>query len=88
MIIENPSIYEATTQDLLNIINSIGDENNSAMLFGHNPVFTVLANLIADKYINNMPTCGVAIIDLDVESWKEVNANCGKLVGFEYPKKY
>ena len=88
MIIKNSSIYEATTQNLLNVINSIDDENNSAMLFGHNPGFTVLANLIADKYIDNMPTCGVAIIDLNVESWKDVNANCGKLVGFEYHKKY
>ena len=87
-IIENNIIYDATTQDLLNVINSIDDKNNSAMLFGHNPGFTVLANLISDKYVDNMPTCAVATIELDVESWKNVNANCGKLVGFEYPKKY
>ena len=87
-IIKNDYIYDATTQNLLNVINSIDDSNNSAMLFGHNPVFTVLANLIGDKYIENMPTSAVAIFELEVKSWKDVNVDCGRLVGFEYPKKY
>ncbi len=58
------------------------------MFFGHNPGFTVLANLLTDKYIDNMPTCAVAEIELNVESWKEVESDCGKLIAFEYPKKY
>ena len=58
------------------------------MLFGHNPGFTTLANLIGDKFIDNMPTSAAAIFELNVQSWKEVNSDCGKLVAFEYPKKY
>lgn len=87
-IIESISIYEATTQNLLDEVNSIDDINNSVIIFGHNPGFTGLANLLGDKYIENLPTCAVAEIELDVDSWKDVGAECGKLVGFEYPKKY
>jgi len=87
-IIINASIYDSTTQDLLNLINSIDDSKKSAMLFGHNPGFTTLANLIGDKFIDNMPTSAVAIFELNVQSWKDVNSDCGKLVAFEYPKKY
>lgn len=87
-ITESFTIYEATTQNLLNVINNIDDKNNSAMLFGHNPGFTVLANLLGDKYIDNMPTCAVAEFELNVNSWMEVQSDSGKLVGFEYPKKY
>lgn len=87
-IVEDSTIYEATTQNLLNIINRIDDVNTTVLIFGHNPAFTVLANLLCDKYIDNMPTCSVAIIELNVNSWKEVYSDCGKLIGFEYPKKY
>jgi len=87
-IVENSTIYEATTQNLLDVINNIEESNNSAMLFGHNPGFTTLANLIGDRFVDNMPTCAVAILELDIKSWKDVNVNCGKLIGFEYPKKY
>ncbi|MCF6270274.1 MAG: histidine phosphatase family protein [Melioribacteraceae bacterium] len=87
-IVEESAIYEATTQDLLNLINKIDDKNNTVFLFGHNPAFTVLANLLGNKFIDNMPTCAVAELKLDVNSWKDVAADRGKLISFEYPKKY
>lgn len=87
-IVVKDRIYEAATRDLVNIINEIDDKFESAMLFGHNPTFTVLSNLLTDKYIDNMPTCSVAVINLSVNSWKEVESDCGKLIAFEYPKKY
>ncbi|NOX67180.1 MAG: histidine phosphatase family protein [Chlorobi bacterium] len=87
-IIVTKEIYDATTNDLVNLINRFDDKYESAMLFGHNPGFTVLANLLADKYIDNMPTCAVAVIELNVESWKNVASDCGRLIAFEYPKKY
>ena len=87
-IVVSKNVYDATTNDLVNLINKIDDKYESVMLFGHNPGFTVLANLLADKYIDNMPTCAVAVIELNVEAWKEVESNCGKLIAFEYPKKY
>ena len=87
-IVVTKSIYDATTNDLVELINKIDDKYETVMLFGHNPGFTVLANLLANKYIDNMPTCAVAVIELNVESWKEIESDCGKLIAFEYPKKY
>jgi len=87
-IVVTKNIYDATTNDLVNLINKLDDKYETAMLFGHNPGFTVLANLLANKYIDNMPTCAVAVIELNVESWKEIESDCGKLIAFEYPKKY
>ena len=87
-IVVSKDIYDATTNDLVNLINTFDDKYESVMLFGHNPGFTVLANLLADKYIDNMPTCSAAVIELNVELWKDVKSDCGKLIAFEYPKKY
>ena len=87
-IIQHKSIYEATTRDLMNIISGIDDKVNTVLMFGHNPGFTVLANLLSDKYIDNMPTSSVAGFELNLNSWKDIGVGCGNLILFEYLKKY
>ncbi len=87
-IVTDSTIYEATTQNLLDVICKIDEAHKTVFLFGHNPAITVLANLLGDKFIDNMPTCAVAELELTVNSWKNIEADCGKLISFEYPKKY
>lgn len=87
-IVEDENIYEAGGGELLTIIQNVDDKYNSVMLVGHNPGFTSVHNYIADQYIDNIPTCSIAFIDLDLDSWKKVEPNTGILVDFEYPKKY
>lgn len=87
-IIITHKIYDAMTSDLIKLINTMDDKFSSLMLFGHNPSFTVLSNLLSDKYIDNIPTCGATVIQLNVKSWKEVESDCGSLIAFEYPKKH
>lgn len=87
-ILEEPIIYEATTQNLLDVINRIEDKYDSVLMFGHNPAFTVLANLLGDKYIDNMPTCAIVELALGVDTWSQVGADSGEVISFEYPKKF
>ncbi|PID59220.1 MAG: phosphohistidine phosphatase [Ignavibacteriae bacterium] len=87
-IIENEQIYEATVSDLINIIKSVPKEKNIVMLVGHNPAFTMLSNHLTDNYIDNIPTCGFVQINFDTNNWKDIDKEKGKLVFFEYPKKY
>ncbi len=87
-IVLDENIYEASGGELLSIIQQVNDKHESLMLVGHNPAFTSLHNYLADQYIDNIPTCSIAFIDLNVDSWKEVEPNTGTLVDFEYPKKY
>lgn len=87
-IVVTHEIYDAMTSDLMKLINKVDDDNESLMLFGHNPSFTVLSNLLSDQYIDNIPTCGASVLELKVTSWNDVESDCGKLIAFEYPKKY
>jgi phosphohistidine phosphatase len=87
-IIRDKRIYEASVSDLMRIINSVSNEYNIIMLFGHNPTFTMASNFLSDKYIDNLPTSGFVQINFDCDSWKSIEGNTGKLVLFEYPKKY
>ena len=46
----------------------------------------MLANEIGDAHIDNMPTCSIAIFNLDIDSWSEVAHRCGELGFFDFPK--
>ena len=81
-------IYEAMSRDLLRIIGETDDDVSSLMAFGHNPTMTTVANRLTNAGIENVPTTGIVIVDFEVDSWRKAVETIGKLVAFEYPKKY
>jgi phosphohistidine phosphatase len=80
-------IYEASVKTLLHIVNEIEDKNKNVFLFGHNPGFTDFLNYLTGDVIENIPTCGIAEIKFDADSWSEISRDTGKLVYFDSPKK-
>ena len=82
------AIYEASLATLLNVVRQLDDSHSDVVLFGHNPGITVLANFLAGAHIDNVPTCGVVTIELAVDSWSNVERDCGQLLNFDYPKKH
>lgn len=88
MIVTN-ALYEAGTQDALNVVHHIDDAVKTAMIVGHNPTLTSLVNYVSDFQLENIPTCGcVKLVFPDAEHWNDIASNSGKLTMFEYPKKY
>ncbi len=81
------AIYEFSEKALIHVVKQIDDAVNKAMVVGHNPALNGLANYIGDQPIGNIPTCGAICVELDISSWANINANCGKLKFFEFPKK-
>jgi phosphohistidine phosphatase len=79
-------IYEADTKTLFKIASNTNDKFNSAMMFGHNPSMTYFASSLANIRIDNIPTCGIVCVELDISSWKEISEHSGILKFFEYPK--
>ncbi len=82
------SMYEFSANALIDVVEHLDDVLNKAMLVGHNPALTDLANYIGNKPISNIPTSGVFCVELDISSWKKISENCGKLKFFEFPKKH
>ena len=82
------SIYEFSANALIDVIEHLDDDIKKAMLVGHNPALTDLANYIGDTPISNIPTSGVFCADLDITSWAKISDSCGELKFFEYPKKH
>ncbi|WP_304064909.1 SixA phosphatase family protein [Pedobacter glucosidilyticus] len=85
-IIQEPKIYEANHQTLLNIVNQFSDEHDFIALFGHNNGITDLALYLSNADIYNIPTCGMVLLEFPLDSWKMVSKNTGNMVLFDYPK--
>lgn len=81
-------IYDGGINHMLQIVRQIPDNCSSVMLFGHNPTLTSFANFIAGEHLENIVTCGIVRIDLKSDSWQKTMMDSGKLVWYEYPKKY
>jgi phosphohistidine phosphatase len=81
------AIYEFSEKALIHVVKQINDAVNKAMVVGHNPALNGLANYISDQPIGNIPTCGSICVELDISAWVKLNAHCGKLKFFEFPKK-
>lgn len=86
-IIVRESIYEAGTEDLLELIKSFDNQINSAMLFGHNPGFIMLAQELTNSEIEFFPTCTIFGMELQINSWNEISAGTGKCFLFKSPKR-
>ena len=79
-------IYEAALRDLVNVVSEIPDEKQVAIMIGHNPGFEeLLAHLTGEG--RRMPTCALAKIKFDVESWKDIKEDQGTLDWFVTPKE-
>jgi len=71
-------IYEASPQQLLQVISELETVSESAMLIGHNPGLEGLIKFLTGEN-RAMPTATLAVIDLEVQNWQETIAECGNL---------
>lgn len=88
-IVQKNGIYEATSGELLRIVQELRDEWDTVLLFGHNPTFTLFANQFAGRHIDNIPTCGVVKISGPVDSWRDFQPQRDiRVEEFVYPKQF
>ncbi len=78
-------IYEASPQTLQQLVASLDDRADSAMLVGHNPGMEGFVRLLTGR-MEVMPTTALAIIDLDISGWEQIDANSGVLRKIIRPK--
>jgi phosphohistidine phosphatase len=83
-----PKLYEASSEEIFNVLQVLDNSFNNVMLFAHNPGLTDLANKLSDKPVDNIPTCGIVSLNFTAESWGEINNENSEILFFEYPKKY
>jgi phosphohistidine phosphatase len=86
-VLVNEMIYTFNGGKLMDVVKGLDDKCRSVMLVGHNPAITALANELSSEEIDNIPTCGVVLLELGAGKWKDIGKNACKLLEFDYPKK-
>ena len=81
-------LYLASPEALLDVAAAEYDGNNHLMLIAHNPGMTELVNRLSNVALDNLPTCGIFCIDLNIESWSELLEplnQSGTVFWYHYP---
>ena len=81
VVIDN-NLYGATPQDVLDIASVFDDGIQTAMVVGHNPTVTELANMFSGTPIDNVPTCGILVVE--AKAWSSLDS--ARLLDFDFPK--
>lgn len=88
-----PRIYEAPSQRLLQVAQEVEPAVRNLLLIGHNPGLEELAAALTshgDRYAaarmsQKYPTCGLAVLDFEIEDWRDLGPRSGRLDRFVTP---
>jgi len=88
-----PRIYMARVAELLELVGTIPNDAENALLVGHNTSAERLVIKLAKdderglrkRVEEKFPTAALAVIDLPIERWDALQPECGRLVELIYP---
>ncbi|MHB8708308.1 MAG: SixA phosphatase family protein [Desulfuromonadales bacterium] len=86
-VLSDPALYEASATVLLDRVRALDETWQHVMFVGHNPGLTDFANLLSLVGVDNIPTCGVLVADLDIDCWRGTSPGCGRAVLYVVPKE-
>ncbi len=79
-------LYTFDSEEVLGFISGVDNDLDSILLVGHNPAYTELVNRLTSVRLDNLPTCGFAVIDFQIDLWSEITNMNGDLRILECPK--
>lgn len=81
-------LYGAEPGDIVQMIQELDNSIKEVCIFGHNPTITDLVNHYAETHISNVPTCGVVVLEAEIDDWKAFVQATVRLRHFLYPKMF
>ena len=80
-------LYHAPAEVFFEVVEQLDDNYSKVALFSHNPGITEFVNLLLDSVrIDDMPTCGVFAVQVQVDKWKDFKKAKKDFLFFDYPK--
>jgi phosphohistidine phosphatase len=77
-------LYDFSGQEVMRIIKALNDDLDTVMIVGHNHAFTSVVNMLGNRYIDNVPTCGFVMLQFDEKKWSDITT--GKTVKTIFPR--
>lgn len=67
-----PSLYHATPQAVIEVLNGVAGEAQTVMIVGHNPGLEELVRRLSGEH-HAMPTAALIELELPIEQWRELD---------------
>lgn len=85
-IISDDHLYHASPEKILKIIHHLKDRYETILIFGHNPGFNELIELLGGS-IDNLPTSAHYGFKFDTDHWSEISNENSKFWFYDFPKR-
>ncbi len=72
LIVYKDSLYTFDEAQLEEEIKRCNDRYENLIIFGHNPAITDFVNEYGNVYVENIKTCGIAILSFDQNEWNNI----------------
>ena len=82
------ALYMAEPETIYQCIKDVSKKVDTLFVVGHNPETTELSNMMADEYIDNVPTLGIVALKLPIDDWNKFKMGEGKMKFFIFPKMF
>jgi phosphohistidine phosphatase len=88
-------IYLANSATLMDVLREVEGDPGSVLLIGHNPgledlIFDLVpddgSSPLRDIVEEKFPTAAFAVLELDIDTWDDLEENCGRLVHLIRPR--
>lgn len=86
-VVMEEQLYGADTDDWFEVAADQNDYLDTILLVGHNPGLTAFVNSFLQDPLDNVPTCGIARLHFDIDSWHEIETVDPVEVQYSIPKK-
>lgn len=64
------------------ILQNVENKHQTLMIVGHNPSISTTVQMLSGNYDVYFDTANAAIIQFDIDDWKNISARSGKLVDY------
>ncbi len=81
-------LFHCTEDEITSTVKSTEPSADVVAVFGHNPAWTWYVNQIPKVRVDNMPTCGIAVIASEIDHWEDFDIRCSILDDFFFPKQF
>ncbi|MEZ5710215.1 MAG: histidine phosphatase family protein [Blastomonas sp.] len=88
-------IYLASSVTLIDLLSGLDDAADRVLMVGHNPgledlIFDLVpddgTSPLRDEVEIKFPTAALAVLELDIDSWKDIDNRCARLVSLMRPR--
>jgi phosphohistidine phosphatase len=86
-VVYHQELYDGRLQEYLAVINKIDESVTEAILVGHNPNISYIAEYLTGEAIGEVPTSGIVSIKFEINNWEEITKKSGKLLSFVSPNQ-